>query len=259
MQKKLLRKCLCRASVILAISFGVADETKAQGKECDSRIKPITGTLGYGWREQGQRCEGLYESTVSAINLEVVSVLKGKLGADFQRSKKVHLFAPDLASLGSESVRVRAVALPLKTYFRMDAVMPASGDLVWPLDDVVERAKLPVGKIGIFGWVGSEAEKIFVPLEISPKGEKPAAGTVASVEMVVRSAIDIEQLAWRTSSEGNKTTDWQKHPGVPVRAGKPITLVLPGGESGVLRVEVAAKGLNIDKWTKLNILMFRPG
>ncbi len=252
-------KSLCRASIVLGLFLGMAGETVAQGERCDSRIKPITGTLGYSWREQGQRCEGLYESTVSAINLEVVSVLKGNLRFDFERHEILQLFAPDVSGLGPNPVRVRAVALPLKTYFRMDAVMPPSGAMVWPLGDIVERVKLPVEKIGIFGWVGSETDKIFVPLEVFPKGERPAQGTDAPVELVVRSAGDIEQLVWRTSVEEMKMTNWQEFPGVPLRAGQPVTLVLPGGTATVLRVEVAAKGLNIDKWTKLNIRLFRPG
>lgn len=250
---------LCRISLVLGLLLATSGDIFAQDEVCDSRLKSVPGSIGYGLRVQGQRCEGLYESTVSAVNLEIVSLLKGKLSFDLGKHESLQVLAPDVSGLLPLPVRVRAIALPLRAYYRMDAVLPPSGVLVWPLSDIVERVKLPAEKIGVFGWVGGDRDKIFVPLEVIAEGEEPASEIEAPIEILVRSAVDIEQLVWRTSLEKAPITGWLEYTGVPVLAGQPVALVLPQGEAAVLRFEVAAKRLNNDKWMKLNIQLFRPG
>ena len=231
-------------------------DAPAQDDVCDNRLRPISGNLGYGWRKPGALCEGLYQAPVTATGLDVVSLLRGKLRFDLDRDRQLRVSAPDLSGLASGPVRVRAVALPLKTYYRMDATLPADHALVWPVGEVLYPARLNADRIGVFGWVGSETDKTFVPLMVVPKegGTAPAIG--APLELMVRSPVELDKLVWRTSLEDERITGpltWQDAGAGPVRAGQVVTVMLPARAAAVLRVDIAAKRTDTDKWLTLTL------
>jgi hypothetical protein len=104
---------------------------------CDKRLQPITSDLSYKWRSN--RCEGLYRSKVDA-SVRIVSYLRGELS--FARESDTHLLisAPSLSYITSKRIHIRAVAIPLKTYYQMDAMLPIDKPFKWPIDTIVRKA-----------------------------------------------------------------------------------------------------------------------
>lgn len=252
---------------LASLALGLALSTvaaSAQDQLCDTAIRPIGGALGYGAR--GARCEGLYESPVSAVNLELVSLLRGKLRFDPRRHKSLKVISPDDAG-AAQPIRVRAVALPIKTYYRMDGVLAADRTMVWPLHEVLARTGLTAAQLGVFAWVGAAADKLFIPLAVVP-GEAaetppgpappgPAPPGPASVELTVRTPVDIERMVWRARPDGTPVPAWQNVTAMPLVAGRSITLVLPNGAAAVMHAEVQAKRRNSDQWIRLRFRYLR--
>ena len=250
---------LCHGLLALALLLAVPAPAAAQAQACDRHLKPVPGGVGYAWRAEGRLCEGLYQSTVSSVRLQLVSLLRGELAFDLERHRSLNVRAPEVPLLADRPVRVRAVALPLKTYYRMDAVLPPEGALQWPLHDIIGRVSLPASKIGVYGWVEGDEGQLFVPLSVTP-GDDAAAGTAAApIRIIVRSAVDLERLVWRTATEDGQVLDQQEYPEAPLRAGRPIVLTLAAGTTAVLQVDIAGLPSQSDRWTKLRLRVLRPG
>jgi len=227
----------------------------APADQCDSRLHPISGQAGYIWR--GDRCEGFYVSPSAATDVELVSLLWGKLHFMLQPNAHLKVTAPNIAPHVQGPVRVRAVALPLRTYYRMDAVLPTDRPLLWPVDAVLFPWRLEANRIGVFGWVGTEAEKTFVPLQVVQPGAPEPQGPV---EMIVRLPVDVEIMKWRSSIESDELSSpskWFDAATTPVPAGRPVTIVVPDGPVAVLHMEIAAKERHRDRWSTLSIRMIR--
>jgi hypothetical protein len=227
-----------------------------ESEQCDPRLRPLPGHLGYIWR--GDRCEGLYLSPVAANDLELVSLLQGKLHFDLQPKTRLQVSAPPIADIAQGPVHIRAVALPLRTYYRMDASLLPGSQFNWSVDSVLVPNGLSANHLGVFGWINIQPEKIFVPLQVLQHGQPQPQGPV---ELVVRSSVDIENLVWRSSVEGEPTfgpPKWLEEVATPLPGGRPVPIYLPTGPRAVLRVEVAAKARESDQWSLLSIRMIRP-
>jgi hypothetical protein len=237
----------------------------ALGQVCDQRLRAeAQGGIGYSLREPDVRCEGLYESSVRAPGLEVVSLLYERPRFDLEQHDRILVVAPDISGFVADPVKVRAVALPLKTYYRMDAVMPERGPLIWPVKDVLGPAGFATEQIGVFGWVGDEVDKLFVPLWVLPADHVPVGDgeqsgvQTASPELLVRLANDAETVLWRYQ-ENEKTSEWAIVGGGTVSAGRTVRLLLPPGPAGQLQIDVVAKRPDSDDWSTLRLDVVRPG
>jgi hypothetical protein len=241
--------------LLFALLVGVSVAASAPANQCDNTLQPIAGDLGYVWR--GGRCEGLYTSLVAASSLELVSLLKGKLHFNPQPDLRLEASAPNVSAMVRGPIRVRVVALPLKTYYRMDAVLPASHRMTWA-GEVLHELELYAHMIGAFGWVEVGTQKVFVPLQV---GQQGASLPQAAVEMMVRSPVAVETLKWRASVVGQRgatPSPWLDAVTSPVPAGQPVAIALPGGAPAMLHIEVAAKEQNTTKWSRLEIQVIRP-
>src|SRR5262249_39733743 len=202
------------------------------------------------------RCEGLYVSPVSATSLELISLLRGKLHYNLQPNAQLILSAPDVADIAPGAVHVRAIARALKTYYRMDAVLPATRQMSWPVDNVLLPLRLSADRLGVFGWVEKGAEKIFVPLRVVRSGDPAPQGPV---ELIIRSTADIDSLVWRSLADGGLSPGaptWQEV-ATRVTGGQSVTLSLPQGPRTILRVEVKAKPSGSDSWLSLPLRVLR--
>lgn len=249
-------KCALQMILVLSLLIAIMPRLQAQEDSCDGSLKPETGKYGYSLRTSDNRCEGLYISQVSG-RLQIVSLFRGELNLHSEH-KIIHVSAPGFKELATSSIHVRAVAIPLNTYYRMDAVITDSEPLIWSLDDVVKPIGLNPNQIGIYGWVENNADIVFVPLDVLPEGPMDSEGSANLLStLVVRSAVDIEKLAWRSSLEhSEQVSEWQQYNGGTIRAGQPVSLVLPGGPTAILQLEVAAKPSN-DTWRTLNLRVLR--
>ncbi len=238
-------------SLLLACFAGfisVPGLASAQGNPCDPGLQPAPGNKGY--LSRSGRCEGLYVSPVSAPSLALISLLRGKLRYDLQPSVQLILSAPDVADIAPGPVHVRAVARPVNTYYRMDAVLPATRQLAWAVEEVLLPLRLAADKLGVFGWVEKGTEKIFVPLHMAPPGGATREG---AIECMVRPTVAIDRIVWRASPEGGLPAvpfPWQDA-ATRVAAGQPVTISLPEGPRALVRVEVKAKVSESDRWLEL--------
>ena len=123
--------------------------------QCDKSLKPVESySIQYRPRSDN-RCEGFYESAVSSGSLNIVGVTQGKFKFRRDPKEKLKVSSPTVKNV----VNVRAVGIPLKTYYRMDAQISPNGNLEWPVGDVLYPQELTYKKIGVFGWTGSESGK----------------------------------------------------------------------------------------------------
>ncbi|MFZ7124810.1 MAG: hypothetical protein ACOWWM_01485 [Desulfobacterales bacterium] len=223
---------------------------------CDRSLSPFPGSgLGYG--PIGNRCEGFYVSDISAGSLEVVSLVRGRLRFDWNPETVLEVsVSPEIR----EVVHVRAVAIPLRTYYRMDGDIRVGGKLVWPVKDILFPANLTPERIGIFGWTGAGADRVFVPLEVRqidppPPGRPPTAGT----HLVIRATVDVDSYLWRTApaSGGHCRAfgKWLPVENAPIHAGAPVSIRIQedSGRAARICLEVAAKSRRDAEWLKLSM------
>jgi hypothetical protein len=238
--------------LLVALVLGLASPARPETRPCDRGLTPIRDPTGYTLR--GNRCEGLYEAPVSSTGLELVSLTRGKLRFDLDPALQLTVSAPDPGDAAPGPVRVRAVAKPLRTYYRMDAELPPTRQLSWPVRDVLWPQRLAAHRIGLFGWVERDGERIFVPLRVGIQGERVAPGTV---DLVVRSTADVERVVWRWWAEsGPGPGGWRSLAG-STPAGQPITIVVPEGPRAIVRVDVTAKLPGSDEWARLTLRLLR--
>ena len=240
--------------------FAVPGLILAQKELCDSQLIPIAGILGYKYRENDARCEGLYESPVAGvIGLEVVSFLRGKLRFDIERHKHLKVTAPKISDITDSLIRIRAVSVPVKMYYQMDSVLPPGGTLIWPLDEILKPMGLTASGVGLFGWVNHDTDiKAFVPLTVVPSKDEMISTANTSVELTLRAYADIERVLWREITEDLRTSeqphDWQDAGTGFIPDGRPITLPLPITEAAPFSIiEIAAKRQGSNKWLKLKL------
>ena len=231
----------------------------AQGRLC-SDLQAVSGAMGYQHRSASERCEGLYQSPVAGERLEFLSFVSGSISYDLMKDKVLVVAVPDVSHLKATEVHIRARALPLGTYYRMDTTVAAAKTIEWPLNAVIAPAGLHADRLGVIGWIEKEGTKIYVPVSVLPKGQSPAPQL--AVTALLRSPIDVEKVRWRLWTPGTteQSPPWQGLAGnAPntIRAGEPIKLQI-AVSSQLLNLEIAAKMANEDQWLKTQLRVFIP-
>lgn len=200
-------------------------------------------------------CEGLYKQPISA-QIEVVSVLVGGLLFDAAVDRKLEISVHDPAIVPVETLNVRAVSLPLRTYYRMDARLPKVGALTWPLDTVVKPQQMKQSEIGLFGWTGAGKDMLYVPLRV--RGEGAEAPAAAAVVVGVRAHQTFDDLVWRITAERDDAEygPWTRLDR-RVRRGERVEIELPPGPAEVVRLEVEAKRKDEEDWLHADARILR--
>ncbi len=229
-------------------------QTVSPQSNMETKLKPIHGHLGY--KNRGNRYEGFYEKKCGG-SLCVVSLLRGSLAFDWDPNVVLVINSPGKTE---NKINVRAVAIPLKTYYQMDGMLePPNYTLKWPVKEVIYEANLRPHMIGIFGWVGHEGKTKFVPLNILPEGGKKVSNE--EITLIVRSDVDVEQVVCRFSDVvmgrcSKSNTGWETI-GRYVNAGHPIKIKIPEGNTEELCVEIRAKPQNSGTWLPLRIIILK--
>jgi len=228
--------------MILILSFFLFIPCKAAySQPCDPDISPVASPA-VAYAPRGNRCEGFYRSQVAAKNIDVVGLTRGKFDFKWKKNEIIELSSPFVKS---KPVHVRAVGIPVKTYYRMDSQIAPGKKLKWPIEDVIFPKKLYARKIGVFGWTGSEDEKLYVPLA------KTGAEN-GNTNLYLRTSVDVDGVKWRYAHViGGKCApfgEWQDAPKKRYRSGKPVHIVLPPGKGDMLDVEVAAMEKGTASW-----------
>jgi len=172
---------------LLLLFFLLLPSSGLAQSSCPS-LTPTNGDLGY--RNRGNRCEGFYLANASE-SFQIVSLLQGVIPQNWQRNTVLKVSAG--ASI-SEAVNVRAVPLSQQPFYRMDGVLQSGASLDWPVGDVLFPSNLKPNNVGVYGWIGSENDKIFIPIRVYKKGVSPVP---TPNTLVVRAGTDVDGLIWR--------------------------------------------------------------
>ena len=140
--------------VFFILSCGFGNLSRAQ-VPCDPALPAIKeGNLGY--RDRGDRCEGLYINPVSSTTLFVASFTEHF--ENFDKAGNTLLIEWDKPP-ASNDIHLRAQGIRPRLYYRMDAYRPGANTFfAWPSGvlsslnirkndvAVIGRIKMPVGK-----------------------------------------------------------------------------------------------------------------
>ena len=154
---------LCWTATAFSIFLAVTAVHAQPTEKCDTLV-PAQGQIEYRWRQN--RCEGFYRSNVSSGDLELVSLLVGRLAGETTRILSSRLScqpfrAPSLGRFGYGPSRF----LPAPT-IEWTRPRTLAGALLWPLGEVLGPAQLSMERVGVFGWVDASPERVFVPLRV---------------------------------------------------------------------------------------------
>ena len=139
---------------------------------CDSNLTKLSsGPLGY--KDRGDRCEGIYVKEVGSTTLQIVSLTKsfGDYNTNSGKPLVIEWDKPRANSI----IHLRAQSVKRKLYYRMDTFRP-SGDksYSWPTD-VLASLSIEKSDIGILGIaqenIGQDQRNIYIPLRIRQAGK----------------------------------------------------------------------------------------
>jgi hypothetical protein len=239
---------------IVAVSLTLPACVVAQNSPCD-RLRPLPDSDAQ-YKERGNRCEGLYVADVGVPSLELVSFQLGGIAYQLYGGEHLRVTAPGQ----KQSVHVRAVAVPARTYYRMDATIEAGATLDWPVSDVLLPQNLGPERIGVFAWKGSENAMIFVPVRIQGGGAA-AANQKAVAILTMRPSFDVARIMWRSAVVAGERCstfgDWQNLATSQVLAQQPVRLKL-GSLTGQHCVEVAAQAGSSNDWSTVQVRVELP-
>jgi hypothetical protein len=224
-------------------SIGAASAfIQAQPTLCDPQlIQPPSNP--YGYRQRGDRCEGIYVQQVGGTPLTVASWTESFESYDLasRLPLMVEWDAPENAA-----VHLRAEALRHRLYFRMDAARPSGSRSYSWKSDLLAAIGITRPELGILGSArvpdaGGERE-IYLPLRIGQKTKPARTGTY---NLVVVPGAEAKELYLTLALENGRGRGPLKN-GEPLGYGyypaeRPVEIPISGlTEPGIYRVEVGA-------------------
>lgn len=229
------------------LSGMLAGGVAAQDLLCDPTV-PLLHDVNHGYRERGDRCEGIYaRSPVSGSTISVASFTKGTVSYELTETPLEVTWPPDL----DRPVRLRAKPLRPDLFYQMDTHQPATETrFVWPTDFLQTYAIAPQD-LAILGWamvpLGGQEVPVHLPVSIH-QGEPVAETDV--YHLLVVPGVELSELfvAIDHIDEGGKVDgnalertalEWGYY---PADSGVPIALPdLP--EPGVYQVKLIGRRL----------------
>jgi hypothetical protein len=144
---------------------------------CDPSLPGVReGALGY--RDRGDRCEGLYINPVSSTTLFVASFTE--YFENFDNTTNTILIEWDKPPANNE-IHLRAQGIQPRLYYRMDAYKPGTATFfAWP-SGVVSSLNIKRSDVGVIGRmkipVGNTERFVYLPLRIRSQAEAKRTGT----------------------------------------------------------------------------------
>lgn len=138
----------------------------AQQDSCDSSLQQSSKDKN-GYRQRGDRCEGVYIQGVSSPALRVVSLVQSF--EDFDPAASTELVV-EWDSPANVPVHLRANALRPHLYYRFDAVRSGGATSYrWPTA-MLRSLELKQRELGFIAWyqqqIGSVARDVYIPVRI---------------------------------------------------------------------------------------------
>lgn len=168
MTERLGRVVIGVFAVIIVLAMWAAPPVLTQSASpCDpSLVQPPDNPLGY--RLRGNRCEGVYVKEVAGLSgLVVASFTEGPYSLEIPSTKAVNV---TWKSPGDSPIRLRAISLRRRLYYRMDTAQPSgSRSFQWPAD-LLASLQMTGPDLGIVGWtmhaIGRQMTEVYVPLQV---------------------------------------------------------------------------------------------
>jgi len=248
---------MCKHSIVVFFIAAAlcVNGSRALAQDENCKGLPALRDSQAGYQKRGDRCEGLYVANVGSHSLAAMSFSLGKIRFALDPAIKLKVSAPGQ----KEPVNIRAVALPPKTYYRMDKSLPAGATMDWPVRDVLLRINLSDSRLGIFAWKGPETAKTLVPVRVTAQ-ETPAAS--AAPFLTIEASFDAQMVKWRSApalSDGcQKFGPWQNAIEHPVTASWPIAIDLGKLPAGVHCLETVAQSGGSTTWETLKLRLEIP-
>ena len=214
-----------------------------QSAPCDPQLLQPAGNP-YGYRQLGDRCEGIYIQEVSGAPLLIASWTASF--PDYDLHSKQPLTIEWEAFRGAGVVRLRSQGLRRRLYYRMDTIRSSgSKSFAWPSDllAALNISKKDVGIVGITRGLAEGAERdIYLPLHIG-QGRKPARR--GNYQLVLLPGAELKEvfisLAALNGSERSLLKDGEAVGYSYYPAERPIEIPISGALArGLYHLEVGA-------------------
>jgi hypothetical protein len=197
--------------------------------QCDNTLTPAQNpTVAYRFR--GNRCEGTYSAQVGAPSMEIAGFTIGPLLYNLDRNEIIKI-----KNLREFPISIRSSALSIGTYYRMDASLSSNDTLNWAVRDVLFDLRIPARYLGVYGWVGSQQEKTYLPVKAISSNSNEAD---EKLYLIVRPSARVTRAKYRYALEG-QALGGHKDANL-VNAQKSISIVLPDTLNGIYNIEIAA-------------------
>ena len=235
---------MLRKGPIVAVTVLVAPCAflQAQTSSCDPQlIQPRTNQ--YGYRQRGDRCEGIYVQQVGGTPLTISSWTESFEAYDLASGRPLTM---EWDASENTVVNLRAEALRHRLYFRMDAARPpGSGSYTWNSDllAAIGIAKPELGVVGTTHLPGPHPERqIYLPLRIAQKAKPLRTGAYKLVVVPGAEAkelyltVVLDDATGRKPFKNGEPLGYGYYP-----ADRPVEIPISGLPApGIYRVEVGA-------------------
>jgi hypothetical protein len=198
--------------------------------QCDLTLSPSENTK-IAYKTRGNRCEGAYAAKVGAPTLDVVGFTVGKFSYKLEKDEII-----TIENMSGGNIFIRASAIPLHTYYRMDAALQKDKALTWEIKDVLLSLNIPSNLLGVYAWSGTEKNKLFSPVTaLSSTTNKMDK----NLYFLIRPSSKVLGVKYRYARDGENFPSYQNVV-TSGKAGEPILILLPENLSGKYHVDIAA-------------------
>jgi hypothetical protein len=179
---------VCLIGALLLACLGMAH---ASPGDCDPSLPQVSTPLGY--RDRGDRCEGVYVKEVSSTTLTVGSFTEAFESYDLKSSEPLNVEWD--RTPGKEKVRLRAQSLRRRVYYRMDAVeLPEKTPFKWS-PNVLASLNIPSGELGVvaltkYTW-GKLERDVYLPVRVRQGGKAARTG---AYKLVVVPGVELTEV-----------------------------------------------------------------
>lgn len=208
--------------------------------QCDNTLHP-SDNAQVAYKSRGDRCEGEYSARVGAPSLEIVSLTIGTFAYKLEQTESIQIKNPT-----GTDINIRSSAIPIRTYYRMDAFLANGQTLKWDIKDVIYNLKIPSNSLGVYGWAGPDNDKTYVPVKpISSIYDK----TNTNIFLIVRPSAKVLSAKYRYATVAQNLHQY-KDVNRSFETGQPIVITLPSDLQGSYLIEITAQLESGSGWIK---------
>ena len=174
--------CHLMASLISMAALAATASGDGGAQLCDAGLEGNEESA-IAYQLRGDRCEGIYKLQVNSTQLRLSSVIESFEPFDTSKPEDLTVQWSLPAPFTTTDVRLRAVSLRPRTFYRMDTVVPGSqGSFTWELG-IVDRLGYSREDLGVLGWIRNpetdddDRRDIYLPLRLRQSQAPARTGT----------------------------------------------------------------------------------